>query len=281
MYLQLPLSISVLLELASARLASVTETPDAEAEWLLAGLLGCTRTQLLLGDVAEPNAQQAARFEQWLSRRVAGEPFAYITGEQPFHTLILRVTPDVLIPRADTEHLVDWALQLLLAAPASRVLDVCTGSGCVALAIAATQPSAEIIASDISPAALRVALDNAARLGLHRVKFLLADGLPASAGICDLIVGNPPYIAEGDTHLAALAHEPRQALVSGVDGLECLRQLIAAAPAQLSQCGSLLMEHGHDQGAAVRALFEQAGFSGVQTRRDYGGNERVTGGYRP
>ena len=192
-----------------------------------------------------------------------------------------------MIPRADTEHLVEWALERIAAWQAAgcadpRVWDVCTGSGCVALAIAEASPPTRLLASDISPAALAVARGNAVALGLSRVELIEADGLdwPTPAPF-ELIVANPPYIAEDDPHLPALRHEPRLALVSGADGLDCLRRLIAQAPAQLRPDGWLLLEHGYDQGAAVRALLAAAGFDEVSSRRDYGGQERVSGGRWP
>ena len=273
-----------LLVAASQRLAAVSDSPRAEAERLLALALGVPRTRLVAGLAPAPEPAQAAAFEQTLARRAAGEPYAYIVGEQPFHGIELRVTPEVLIPRPDTEHLVDWALELLRARPeGAKVWDVATGSGCVALAIASAAPQAAVLASDISAAALAVARDNAARLGCAAVEFAHCDALQLSdpRRRFDLIVSNPPYIADNDPHLPALVHEPRLALVSGVDGLDCLRRLIVQAPARLEPEGWLLLEHGYDQGAAVRSLLAQAGFSEVGTRRDYGGNERVSGGRRP
>lgn len=272
-----------LLAAASERLAAVSDSPRAEAERLLAAALGVPRTHVVSGLAPTPEPLQAQVFEHQLARRAAGEPYAYIVGEQPFHRIELRVTPDVLIPRPDTEHLVDWALELLPSLPAARVWDVATGSGCVALAIACSAPKATVLASDLSEAALAVARDNAARLGCDGVEFVHCDALqlPGPLRRFDLIVSNPPYIAENDPHLPALAHEPRLALVSGVDGLDCLRRLIVQAPARLESGGWLLLEHGYDQAAAVRALLAQSGFTEVVTRRDYGGNERVSGGRRP
>ena len=274
---------ATLLAEASQRLAAVSDSPRAEAERLLARELGVPRTHLVAGLAAEADARQRAAFEAAVARRAAGEPYAYIVGNQPFHRIELTVTPAVLIPRPDTEHLVDWALELLAATPAARVWDVATGSGCIALAIACAMPAAEVLATDLSPAALAVARDNAAALGCGRVEFAETDTLllPDPRRRFELIVSNPPYIAEGDPHLPGLAHEPRLALVSGADGLDCLRRLVAQAPARLVPGGWLLLEHGYDQGVAVRALLAQAGFTDVATRRDYGGQERVSGGRRP
>lgn len=279
--------IEALLRAATPRLAAVSESPRAEAERLLAEVLGSSRTRLAAGLVAAPGAEQRQRYEQLLRRRASGEPYAYLSGQQPFRQIELRVSPAVLIPRADTEHLVEWALERIAAWQAAgcaepRVWDVCTGSGCVALAIAEASPATRLLASDISPAALAVARGNAVALGLSRVELIEADGLdwPTPAPF-ELIVGNPPYIAEDDPHLPALRHEPRLALVSGADGLDCLRRLIAQAPAQLRPDGWLLLEHGYEQGPAVRALLAAAGFVEVSSRRDYGGQERVSGGRWP
>lgn len=271
-----------LLQAAAVRLASVTAQPRDEAEWLLAELLGLGRSDLRRVDQPFTAAQQQ-RFAEWLQRRAEGEPFAYVTGTQPFRRLSVQVSADVLIPRADTEHLVAWGLQILAQCRApAKVLDACTGSGCVALAIADEAPGHEIWASDCSLAALAVAKANAARLQLP-VHCFHADGLslPSPAMRFDLITANPPYIAEGDAHLPALQHEPTLALVSGADGLTLLRRLIAQAPACLQPSAWLLLEHGYDQGAAVRALFAAQGFERIETRRDYGGNERVTGACWP
>ena len=272
-----------LLAEASQRLAAVSDSPRAEAERLLAHTLGVPRSHLVSGLAPDADAAQRADFDGVVARRAAGEPYAYLVGNQPFHRIELTVTPAVLIPRPDTEHLVDWALELLVTTPAARVWDVATGSGCIALAIACAMPGAAVLATDLSPAALAVARANAAALGCGGVEFAEADALllPDPRRRFGLIVSNPPYIAEGDPHLPALVHEPRLALVSGADGLDCLRRLVAQAPARLDSGGWLLLEHGYDQGAAVRALLAQAGFVAIATRRDYGGNERVTGGRRP
>ena len=267
------------LRAAARQLETVTEQPRDEAEWLLAELLGIGRSALRIHDADLTPAQQA-RYAVWLHRRASGEPFAYVTGTQPFRRLTLHVTPEVLIPRADTEHLVDWALQILSRqrAPA-RVIDACTGSGCIALALADEAPGHTVWASDCSAAALAVAEANAMRLKLP-VQFVRADALdlPPATPHFDLITANPPYIAENDAHLPALQHEPALALVSGADGLTLLRRLIQQAPTWLQPGGWLLLEHGYDQGERVRDLLRDQGFSKVETRRDYGGNERITGG---
>ena len=281
MYFQLPVTattIDTLLRDAAVRLSATAEQPRDEAEWLLSELLALPRAALRHVDLPVPAL--LARYAQWVQRRADGEPFAYVTGTQPFRRLTLRVTPEVLIPRPDTEHLVEWALSILKnqAVPV-RVLDVCTGSGCVVLALADEAPGHQYWASDCSPAALDVARDNAARLR-QAVQFMAADALqlPLATPRFHLITANPPYIAAGDAHLPALHHEPVLALVSGADGLELLRVLIAQAPQWLEPGGWLLLEHGHDQAAAVRNLLQAQGFDEVATRRDFGGNERVSGG---
>ncbi len=211
-------------------------------------------------------------------RRLAGEPAAYLLGEKEFHGLDLQVDARVLVPRPDTETLVDWALACLEGRPAPRVLDLGTGSGAIALALQRTRPDARIEAVDASADALAVAAANARRLGLP-VAFRQASWLDgAPPGAYDLIVSNPPYIAEGDPHLPALCHEPRSALVAGIDGLDELRQIVRAAPAHLAEGGRLLLEHGHDQAAAVRQLLAAAGFADIQHRHDLSGIARCTGG---
>lgn len=258
------------------------DSARADAEILLAHALGLPRSQLFSRlRTPMPEAPMSSLYAL-AARRAAGEPVAYLTGAQGFWTLDLAVTPAVLVPRPETEQLVEWALESLPRTP-TRVLDLGTGSGAIALALARERPQAQVWAVDISPQALEVARANASRLGLNNVQFQCADfvtALAASAAF-DLIVSNPPYIAAGDPHLSALTHEPALALVSGADGLDALRRIIAAAPAALHAGGMLLLEHGHDQGAAVRALLAAAGFDAITTRRDLNGRERHSGGTRP
>ena len=255
--------------------------PRLEAQMLLLHALGQppqARAWLLAHDDDALPADAATRLHALATRRLAGEPMAYLTGEKHFHGLRLRVDARVLDPRDDTETLVDWALALLPADAPRRVLDLGTGSGAIALAIAHARPQARVTAVDASADALTVARANAGRLGLA-VTLHHGDWLAPVAGeVFDLIVSNPPYIAEGDAHLPALAHEPRSALVSGADGLDDLRRIVATAPAHLAPGGWLLLEHGWDQAAAVRALLTDAGFTQVQSRRDLAGIERCSGG---
>lgn len=255
--------------------------PRLEAQMLLLHALGQppqARAWLLAHDDDALPADAATRLHALATRRLAGEPMAYLTGEKHFHGLRLRVDARVLDPRDDTETLVDWALALLPADAPRRVLDLGTGSGAIALAIAHARPQARVTAVDASADALTVARANAGQLGLA-VTLHHGDWLAPVAGErFDLIVSNPPYIAEGDAHLPALAHEPRSALVSGADGLDDLRRIVATAPAHLAPGGWLLLEHGWDQAAAVRALLADAGFAQVQSRRDLAGIERCSGG---
>jgi release factor glutamine methyltransferase len=225
-------------------------------------------------DALAPELQ--GRFLALCRRRAAGEPLAYLTGEKEFFGLPLQVDERVLVPRPDTETAVEWALELLRGRTAPRVVDLGTGSGAIALAIQSARPDAQVEAVDRSAAALEVASANAQRLGLP-VRFRQADWL-AGAACYELIVSNPPYIAEADTHLAALQHEPREALVAGADGLDDLRAIIALAPAHLAPGGWLLLEHGWDQAASVRGLLQAGGFSEVGSRRDLAGVERCSGG---
>ncbi len=250
-----------------------------DARLMLARLLGSTRTQLIAHDEDRLAPEVGARWSDWLERRASGEPLAYLLGEKEFHGLMLEVTPDVLVPRPETELLVDWAADLLGAqARRPTVLDLGTGSGAIALALKHRCPQALVTATDASAVALTVARSNTARLGLD-VELLAAswwDGLGARR--FDLVVANPPYVAAGDLHLAALRHEPPEALVSGADGLEALATIARGAGDHIEPDGWLLLEHGFDQGAAVRALLETAGMAAIATRRDLAGHERVTGG---
>jgi release factor glutamine methyltransferase len=260
----------------------VREDAASEAEYLLATALGLNRTQLRLRLDALVPAEVAVRFHDHIARRAAGEPVAYLHGEREFWSLPLRVGRGVLVPRPDTESLVEVALRFLQGQATVSVLDLGTGSGAIALALASELPAARIVAVELSPAALAVAANNIARLAPGRVELLQGNWFaPVGAQRFTCIVSNPPYLAADDPHLPSLAAEPREALVSGSNGLECYRDIIAGAPAHLETSGLLAMEHGHTQGAAVRALLEDRGFSGVVTHRDLAGHERVTSGAAP
>jgi release factor glutamine methyltransferase len=237
--------------------------------WLLAhatDLIDSTVLQALVGLV---------------KRRAAGEPLAYITGQQAFFGLDLQVDARVLVPRPDTETLVEWALTLL-PRPLSQawgegLLDLGTGSGAVALAVKSQRPDLRVTALDVSADALAVARSNAERLQLE-MHFRQGSWLQGITGRFQIIVSNPPYIAAHDQHLDALSFEPTTALVSGADGLDDIRQIIAQSPRHLLPGGWLLLEHGYDQASAVRHLLEQTGFEQVQSRRDLAGVERCSGG---
>lgn len=226
-------------------------------------------------DLLSPEAEM--RYINLTRRRAAGTPLAYLTGLHEFYGLPLQVDARVLDPRPDTETLVDWALECITGMPAARVVDLGTGSGAIALAIKHQRPDARVSAVDTSADALAVASANAQRLGLD-VRFTQSSWLGGMGERFDLIVSNPPYIAEDDPHLEQLGHEPRLALTSGVDGLDAIRTIIDQAPARLAPGGWLLLEHGWDQASAVRALLAQAGFGHVQSRQDLAGIERCSGG---
>jgi release factor glutamine methyltransferase len=255
------------------------EEAKLEAELLLQRALGVNRTYLRSHPETELSAAQHAQLTAWLTRRLTGEPIAYILGDAAFYGLTLSVSPDVLIPRQDTELLVDAALDLIPESTPLRVLDMGTGSGAIAIAIASQRPKALVSALDSSSAALTVAKDNACAHKLPAIRFYLSDwfsGLPTQQ--FDIIVSNPPYIENDDDHLSqsSLPFEPAQALSSGQDGLDAIRLLCQQAPNWLADNGWLLIEHGYNQGAAVRSLFAQSGFNQVTTHRDYGNNERIT-----
>ena len=230
------------------------------------------------GDLMPSEAEKA--LQSMVARRIHGEPMAYITGTKEFYGVQLAVDARVLDPRDDTETLVDWALDVLQSTPKARVVDLGTGSGAIAIALKHTQPGWEIHAVDFSAEALAVARGNAQRLQLD-VQFTQGSWLQSTQGAFDAIVSNPPYIVAGDPHLPALRHEPAQALVSGTDGLDDIRLIIAGAFARLKPGGWLLLEHGYDQAAAVRKLLSEAGLVAVQSRLDLAGIERCSGAQKP
>lgn len=250
-----------------------------DAQLLLAHQLGQTRAWLLAHDDA-PIADMSALLGR-LARRAAGEPLAYLTGEREFYGLLLQVTPDVLVPRSDTETLVDWALELLVDLAAPRVADLGTGSGAIALAIKHACARAEVHASDASTAALAVARRNGERLELP-VAWHAGDWWRAFDAELrfDLAVSNPPYVAAADPHLAALRHEPRAALVAPGAGLADIQRIIAGASERLRGTGWMLLEHGFEQAPAVCNALREAGFEAVSTRADLAGQPRVSGGRR-
>lgn len=255
-----------------------------DSQLLLLHALGkpaSARAWLLAHDTDELTLEVAQAFRALCVRRVSGEPLAYLVGSKEFFGLALQVDGRVLVPRPDTETLVDWSLEQLQRPGLLQVLDLGTGSGAIALAIAhslqAAGRPAQITAVDASTDALDVARGNAARLEL-KVDFIQSGWLAQVTDRFHLIASNPPYIASADPHLAALVHEPLQALTAGADGLDDLRQIIAQAPSHLLPGGWLLLEHGYDQASRVRDLLAQRGFSQVQSRLDLAGIERCSGG---
>ena len=261
-----------------AQVLAQSPLDQLETRILLGHALGLTRVQLITRAEQVLDADAAARLGMLFERRLAGEPIAYLTGEREFHGLAFRVTPDVLIPRPDTELLVELACERLPRGGA--VLDMGTGSGAIAVAIAHARPDARVSALDASAAALAVARSNAERHGV-RVDFLQSDWYAALAPQrFAMIVANPPYIVAGDSHLSQgdLRFEPVDALTDHADGLSALRAIVKGAPSFLDDDGWLLMEHGYDQAAAVRALLQ--GWGDVQSWRDLAGIERVSGGTR-
>ena len=267
------------LTIAQALLAARQAGVDRlDAQIMLSAVLGQNRAWLLAHDQDALPPAAAATFQTWLARRAQGEPLAYLLGDKEFFGLPLAVNPNVLIPRPDTEILVEWALDLIPADRAFRVLDLGTGSGAIALAIQRHRPLAQVVAVDASEGALRTAQSNALTLGLP-VQFLLGSWLqPVQGQRFDLIVSNPPYIAEGDPHLAALTHEPITALTAGPDGLDDIRDIVTQAKNHLIPGGWLLLEHGYDQAVAVTQLLQQTGYAAIQTKQDLGGQNRCTGG---
>jgi release factor glutamine methyltransferase len=257
-----------------------------EARLLLQQVLGVNRAWLIAhaNDALQTNRDE--EFQALLTRRLAGEPIAYLIQQREFYGLTLHVSPATLIPRADSETLVDAALEKI-PHPSTKpitVLDLGTGSGAIALAIAHNRPQANVLAVDASDAALAVAQDNASQLKLSNVQFALSDWYANLAEQrFDLIVSNPPYIAENDSHLSQgdLRFEPLSALTSGQDGLDDIRQITEQGLIHLNPQGWMMLEHGYDQGAAVRELMAQAGLVEIATRQDLGGNERVTLGKNP
>ena len=260
--------------------ADLADSPSAslDAELLLAAALGKSRSYLRTWPEREPSAEQQTAFAGMLERRRAGEPVAYILGQQGFWSLDLEVAPHTLIPRPDTELLVETALELLPATPL-RVLDLGTGTGAIALALASERGGWRVTGVDRVDEAVALAERNRQRLQLSNAEFRPSQWFSALAGErYGLIVSNPPYIAADDRHLGEgdVRFEPASALVSGVDGLDDIRQIIAQAPQHLELGGWLLLEHGYDQAEAVRALLAGGGFVAVESRRDLGGHQRIS-----
>ncbi|MCG6933229.1 MAG: peptide chain release factor N(5)-glutamine methyltransferase [Gallionella sp.] len=255
-----------------------------EVQSLLQFVLHANRAWLLSHPEQLLDPDQHDRYIALFERRLRGEPVAYLLGEREFYELNFTVSPATLIPRPETELLVELALQRIPRHGPCRVLDLGTGSGAIALSIAHARPGAEVVAVDASAAALEVAQSNAHRLEAGNARMLQSDWFGAlQEEWFDIIISNPPYIAAGDTHLAQgdVRFEPREALASGMDGLDDIRRICAQAGEHLRKNGWLMLEHGHDQAAQVRALLQQSGFERIFSARDLAGIERVSGGIRP
>jgi release factor glutamine methyltransferase len=275
-----PNSIAESLRSATHELLGHSDSPRLDAEVLLGNLLGATRAALLLQGDETLCADTARVFRELITRRAAGVPVAYLTGIREFWSLPLKVTPAVLVPRPETELIVEQALALLgPAAAAPAVLDLGTGSGAIALAVALERPRARIVGVDISEAAVRVARDNENALGLSHIEWRVGSWFAAVPGErFDLILSNPPYVAAGDPALEALQAEPAEALIGGPTGVEQLSVIIAAASSHLVPGGWLVTEHGADQVREVAALFERHDFQDILSYEDYSGRPRVTRG---
>lgn len=275
-------TVASLLRSAAQRLeAAGSDSPRLDAQVLLGHVLGRTRTWMVTWPETQPTADQLAAFDALLERRAAGEPVAYLVGRREFWSLDLEVTPATLIPRPETELLVERALALIPPDADWTIADMGTGSGAIALAIASERPACRVIATDRSAEALRVAAANARRLELPNVAFCRAEWLagfrPRSF---ELVISNPPYIREHDPHLGRgdVRHEPRSALSAGADGLDDIRTIAADSRMALAENGHLLLEHGYDQGPAVQNLLLELGFVEVLGYRDDQGHDRMTMG---
>lgn len=268
---------------AALRAARAAGLSSLDAQLLLARILATSRTGLIANDERMLSVAETRRWDDAVARRVEGEPLAYLLGEKEFAGLMLEVTADVLVPRPETETLVDWAVELLVAMPPGprSLVDLGTGSGAIALAVQARCRDTMVTATDTSPAALVVARRNAKRHGA-RIEFLTGSWWePLGDRTFDVVLSNPPYIAAGDRHLAALRHEPVEALTPGGDGLDALRKIVTGAGRHLGHGGWLLVEHGFEQGEAVRAMLDDAGLAAVASRADLAGRPRVSGGRAP
>ena len=267
--------------LGEALAAARGQIDRLDARLLLQYATGCSHADLLARPEMPVIAPAYAQFAEWVARRAAGEPFAYLVGEAEFRGQVFQVSPAVLIPRPETEVLIDLALAKLAGLTAPRLVDLGTGSGIVAISLALECPAAQVAAVDLSADALAVARNNAGRLGA-RVDFRQGDWFAPLAGErFDLVVSNPPYVADGDPHLAlnGLPFEPKMALTDGADGLACIRRIITDAPKHLKPGGWLLFEHGYDQGEASRNLLTAAGFKAASTFPDLAGIDRVSGAH--
>ncbi len=261
----------------SEKLKSISPNSRLDAEFILMRVLKKTRAQILMADEFIFSSTEQHQFELILQRYLKGEPLAYIFGEKEFWSLNFKVTQEVLIPRADTESMIEFILKNFTGKNNLKVADLGTGSGAIAIAIAYEKPQWKIHALDFSESALKIAQENAQQNSIHNIEFFSGDwcvGLPWRD--YDLIVSNPPYIAQNDAHLSALKFEPQKALVSGEQGLDDLQKIIEQAPFYLKNQGFLIVEHGFDQAEAVKKLLLENDFTDVEVHRDLGGNFRFT-----
>lgn len=275
--------IATLIKQASSLLEDHSDSPLLDAQLLLCEILGKDRSYLIAWPETQLDATAFNTFVDYLEKRKHGIPIAYILGYKEFWSMNFSVTEDVLIPRPETELLVELVLTLAESITQPHILDLGTGSGAIALALAKELPHADIIATDRSTTALEVAQINAENLGLNSVQFIESDWFNAlEKASYNIIVSNPPYIEQRDPHLEGeIKHEPLQALASGEDGLDDIRVIISGSKEYLTQNGQLLLEHGYDQGKRVRSLMKDESFSNVDTLRDHAGNDRVTVGKLP
>lgn len=262
---------------AAERLAEVSDSPGLDAETLLAWVLDAPRSHLFTHPEAELNDQAARAFSAALARRHQGEPVAYITGSKEFWSLLLKVTRDTLVPRPETETLVEQALLLIPRDRPCRILDLGTGSGAIALALASERPNCEIVATDASRDALEIAKENAKQHELDNIRFVEGTWTEPVADECfDFVVANPPYVRDDDPAFDELRYEPRSALAAGPDGLDAIRRIAEDAGRILAANGTLFLEHGADQRNAVADVLRQTGWTGIECINDLAGHPRVT-----
>lgn len=278
------MNIQDLLNQASLQLNTHSDSARLDAEVLLCHALDKNRAYLLTWPERELTASQLEQFQQLLDGRLAGQPVAHLTGEREFWSLPLKVTPDTLIPRPETELLIEQILQAYPEGPALNLVDLGTGSGAIAIALASERPNWDIIATDLSEKALKVAQQNADRLKLKNIEFRQGDWFQPITGLSfDIIVSNPPYIASNDPHLnqGDVRFEPRSALAAGADGLADIETICRQASNYLNTGGLLIIEHGYDQIEKIHHIFHKHGFINTCQQRDIANNPRTTLGYKP
>lgn len=275
--------IDAALKSGTEQLTDISDTARLDAEILLAHSLDKQRSYLYTWPEKLLNGQQYDVFNAALAKRTEGYPIAYIIGYQEFWSLKLKVTPDVLIPRADTELLVETALEKIIGLKKPKILELGTGSGAIALALATERPDSEITATDVSSAALAVATENSQTLTIENIHFIQSDWFSTVAKEqYDLIVSNPPYISPTDTHLlGSIRYEPSGALVSENNGLHDLKCITFSAPNYLNAEGWLIFEHGYDQGESVSALLKAAAYQQISCLTDLSHNDRISIGLKP